>query len=435
MSNPGTAATPDPARLMAELQFLAELSLVVASNTELEPILDWVVQKTTAMFGADEGSIKLLGPEVPDPTVKTLVAKRGKASGSWPAGIATDVMGFLLAKNEPLATADLVNDPRFPRLHGMDTRVRATLAVPLRVGNRCTGMLAVTHASPGRQWARQDIQLLSIVATNSAGVIEQARLRAEARDSQRLAEEAERLQRELGLAREMQMALVPSRPLRIGAWEATGRVIPAREVGGDAFDYFLLGPMRIGVSIADVSGKGVPAALLMSNVQGSVRAFCDGRNRIAEAMRSINENVARAAASGKFITFFYAEMDLERGRLFYSNAGHNFPLLRRTDGTLVELGNGGLPLGILENSQYEVGEQPFSAGDALLLYSDGISEALDERRDEFGEDRLRAFWRGREVVRPASTIAALIREVEAFRGRALQSDDMTAVVVGEHGDA
>ena len=128
-------------------------------------------------------------------------------------------------------------------------------------------------------------------------------------------------------------------------------------------------------------------------------------------------------------------MDLERGRLFYSNAGHNFPLLRRTDGTLVELGNGGLPLGILENSQYEVGEQPFSAGDALLLYSDGISEALDERRDEFGEDRLRAFWRGREVVRPASTIAALIREVEAFRGRALQSDDMTAVVVGEHGDA
>ena len=170
----------------------------------------------------------------------------------------------------------------------------------------------------------------------------------------------------------------------------------------------------------------------MSNVQASTRAYCDGRSRIAEAMRMINVSVARAASSGKFITFFYAELDLERGRLFYSNAGHNYPLLRRHDGTLIELREGGLPLGILDNSEYAMGEESFSAGDALLLYSDGISEALDLRNYEYGEDRLMALWSATERPNPATTIAAVMNDVETFRGRAVQSDDMTIVVVSEH---
>jgi len=437
-SSSGTHATPDPQRLMAELQFLTELSMVVASHTELQPILDWMVEKTTAMFGADEGSIKLLGPELSEPTVKTRVyAKRdpGTASGSWPSMVSMHVMGYLMAKNEPLATPDLVSDSRLPGLKGTDTRVRAVLAVPLKVENRFTGMLAITHATPGRVWGPEDIQLLTIVASNSAGVIEQARLRVEARERQRLSEEAEKLQRELNLAREIQMTLVPSRPLRTGVWEVMGRVVPAREVGGDAFDYFLLGPHRLGVAIADVSGKGIPAALLMSNLQASTRAFCDGRNRIPEAMRQINVSVARAASSGKFITFFYAELDLERGRLFYSNAGHNYPLLRRRNGALVELREGGLPLGILDNSEYGMGEELLSAGDALLLYSDGISEALDLRNHEYGEDRLKELWAARSRPTPEATIAALMDDVGAFRGRAVQSDDMTVVVVSEHHEA
>ncbi len=436
-TNPQTAATPDVQRLMAELQFLTELSTVVASHTELQPILDWMVQKTTAMFGADEGSIKLLGPELTEPTVKTLVAQRdpGKSSGSWPPAIATNVMGFLMAKNEPLATPDLTADPRFVALKGADTRIRAVLAVPLKVENRFTGMLAVTFAQPGHDWTPQDLQLLTIVASSSAGVIEQARLRVEAHERRRLAEEAETMQRELNQARDIQMSLVPARPLREGAWEAMGRIVPAREVGGDAFDYFLLGPGRIGVAIADVSGKGTPAALLMSSVLASLRAFCDGRNPIADAVKSINHSVLRSASSGKFITFFYAEIDLVRGRLFYSNAGHNYPLLKRRDGSLVELTVGGLPLGIIDDSAYPTGEESFGAGDALLLYSDGISEALDRRNEEYGEDRLKAFWSRHAASLPLPVIDGLFADVEKFRGRAVQSDDMTVVVVAEHGGA
>jgi sigma-B regulation protein RsbU (phosphoserine phosphatase) len=335
-----------------------------------------------------------------------------------------NVMGYLMAKNEPLATPDVTQDPRFAGLRNYDTRVRAVLAVALKVENRFTGMLAVTHARPGREWLSAEIQLLTIVAGNSAAVIEQARLREATR-------EAERIQRELSLAREIQMNLVPSRPLTLGSWQIMGRVVPAREIGGDAFDYFLLGPDRAGFAIADVVGKGVPAALLMSNVQASLRAFCDGRNRIPDALRLINQSVSRHTTGGKFITFFYAELDAERGRLFYSNAGHNYPLLRHADGTLIELRDGGLPLGILEDSQYLMGEHAFTAGDSLLLFSDGISEALDLRRDEYGDERLRQFWSERGGLPPSDMVDALLADVQAFRGRADQSDDMTVVVVGK----
>src|SRR5207249_1904125 len=138
----------------------------------------------------DEGSIRLLGPEAETPTLKTLIRKEspGIASGSWPPAIATTVMGYLMVRGEPLATADLAGDPRFPGLGGTDLRFRSVLAVPLQVGNRFTGMLAVTHAASGRQWKQDEVQLLSIVASSSAGVIEQARLRVEALEKRRLEE-------------------------------------------------------------------------------------------------------------------------------------------------------------------------------------------------------------------------------------------------------
>ena len=426
--------TPTAVRLMAELEFLNELCHVVASNSELQPILDWIVQKTTGMLKADEGSIRLLGPEENQPTLKTIIRKQssGISSGSWPPAIATNVMGYLMTRGETLATPDLPNDSRFPGLRTADTRIRSVLAVPLKVGNQFTGMLAVTQANPGRQWRQDEVQLLSIVASNSAGVIEQARLRVEAMERQRFEEETRRHERELNLAREIQMSLLPPRSLRVGPWEACGRVIPARQVGGDAFDYFTLGEGRLAVAIADVAGKGVPAALLMSNLQASLRAFCDGRSRVPEAIAHVNRSVSRTASPGKFITMFYGELDPSQGVLRYTNAGHNYPLVRRRDGTLVELSEGGLPLGIMEHVEYVQGELTLNRGDSLLLYSDGISEALDAHGREFGDDRLRTLWQDRGNRAPDETIDAVLAEVQAFRGRAVQSDDMTVVVVGSN---
>jgi sigma-B regulation protein RsbU (phosphoserine phosphatase) len=432
MSDPAvTARTPSAERLMDELQFITELCQIVASKSDLQPVLDWIVNKITLLLSADEGSIKLLGSDGGQ-VARTVVRKQstGSESGSWPQAISISVMGYLMHHGAALASPDVLDDDRFAGLKGAKARVRATLAVPLSVDGRITGMLAVTMLEPGRQWTPNEIQLLSIVASNSAAVIEKARLRAEAEDQQRLVDEKNRLERELNLAREIQMNLVPAGAMCAGAWEIHGRVVPARQIGGDAFDYFPLGEGRMAIAIADVSGKGVPAALLMSNVQASLRAFCNGRMPIPEAIQQVNRSVARNATSGKFITLFYAEFDAANGRLLYVNAGHNPPYLRRASGSVEPLEAGGMPLGIFEESSFELGETGFQTGDALLMYSDGIPEAFDAREELFGDERLLEVWKREGHRPPAEFGQLLLDEVLAFRGPASQSDDITIVVLG-----
>lgn len=428
------ATTPTPSdRLQAELEFITELSAVVAEQSELQPILDWIVDKTTVLLGADECTIKLLGPD--QSTTHTIVQQdrrdRGAEAGSrsWPMAVRTSVMGFLMVHRAELASSDLTADPRFAGLRGLKTNVRAVLALPLVVDGRITGMLAVCDSSPGREWTPLDTQLMSIIASHSAGTIEKARLRGEAEQKRILELEKEKMEKELLVARDIQMRLVPDAPLRLGPWEATGQLVPARQVGGDYFDYFALDEQRFAVAIGDVSGKGVPAALLVSSVQGLLRAFCDGHRTPHELVREVNRAISRTAAPGKFVTFFYGEVDHGAGRLRFVNAGHNYPLLRRADGTIETLSTGGVPLGLFAGAEYETGEAAFAPGDSLLLFSDGVTEAVDTFEDMFGDERLEALWREAGDASPSEFLARLLDEVAAFRGSAGQNDDITAVVV------
>jgi len=430
--SPNLPSEPDSERdrLRNELSFLSELARVLASNTELQPILDWLVEKTVGLLSAEEGSIRLTNADEAHPAMHTIVRKQstGLGSGSWPPAVSMSVMGFL-HRSEWLASPDLHDDARFPGLRGAPTRIRAVLAVPLRVGNRITGMLAVTEARPGRAWSATDVQLLSIVASHSAGAIEQARLRAEETAKRALEEQARRMEEELARARETQMTLVPSEPLVVGGWEAVGRIVPARAVGGDAFDLYAFDDERFGLAIADVSGKGIPAALLMSNVVASLRAFCTGRTSIPEAIGHVNRGFSRTVAAGKFITLFYGEADVASGVLRFVNAGHNPPLLRRADGAIERLTEGGVPVGIFDRWEYVQGEVTLVPGDALLLYSDGVTEALDPFGGEFGEERLEALWREHGGGPPAAVLDRVLTAVADFRGTAEQSDDITLVGV------
>ena len=426
---PPTPSTPD-ALPQGELEFITELCAVVAEQSELQPILDWLVHKSTRLMGADECTIKLL--TAGGDTAKTIIFDSRRSgieagSRSWAPAIKASVMGFLLSQPGELASPDLLADARFPGLKSLQTPVRALLALPLKVDGRVTGMIAVSSAQPGRQWTRHDVQLMSIVATHSASVIEKARLRVEAEEKRRLELEREAMEKDLRIARDIQMRLVPAEPLALGPWRAEGRLVPAKQVGGDLYDYFALDAQRAAVLIADVSGKGVPASLLVSTVASTVRAFADGQLSPKKLVEQVNRATVRSSAAGKFVTFFYAEVDFARGRLVYVNGGHNYPRLRRASGELVLLATGGMPLGLFEAAPFEQGQLDFGAGDALLLFSDGISEAMDAFQDEYGEERIDALWREHG---PAATALDLIYEdVLRFRGSAAQNDDMTMVVV------
>lgn len=430
MTAPAEPAEPDPQRLMEVLRFLAELARVVASNTEMQPILDFVVAGTTRLLAADEGCIRLSNPGAGMSGGRTVVRKgrEGIVSGSWPPAVAMSVEGYLAGGRDFLVSSDLTHDPSFNGLRGLDTRVRAILAVPLRVDNHMTGVLAVTEVTPGRQWDGSDLQTLSIIAGNSAGVIEQARLRAVEIEAKRQAEERERQEKELRQASEIQRSFLPSRLLAASPWEVLGRVVPARHVGGDAFDYYRVDSHRIGLAIADVSGKGVSAALLMSRTQGWLRECFDGDRPVAEGMRELNRDVA-PVANGKFITFFYGELDLGSGRMRFTNAGHNYPILRRADGAVQFLEEGGLPLGLFESTEYAQGEVTLVPGDALLLYSDGVTEALDPLRRQYGEERLVALWKSLAGAPASRAVERVMDDVQTFRSSAEPSDDVTVLVL------
>jgi sigma-B regulation protein RsbU (phosphoserine phosphatase) len=235
-------------------------------------------------------------------------------------------------------------------------------------------------------------------------------------------------QREQEEARLIQRGLLPTTTPQVAGIDLSVTWLPADGVGGDCFDTLGFGDV-LGVSIADIAGKGLPAALLMSNLQAAVRAFAQDAVSPASINNSINRLLCRNMASGRFATFCYARIEPAAGRIVYSNAGHNPPLLIRSSGDVEKLGDGGMVLGIFPDNQYEQAEVPLTPGDRLLFYTDGITEARNPEGDEYGEDRLAD---AALAVRSGSAEAikdAVLAHVNAFTSGKFE-DDATLIVVG-----
>jgi sigma-B regulation protein RsbU (phosphoserine phosphatase) len=235
-------------------------------------------------------------------------------------------------------------------------------------------------------------------------------------------------QREVEEARLIQRGLLPTSTPRVAGIDLSVTWLPAEGVGGDCFDTMGFGEV-LGVSIADIAGKGLPAALLMSNLQAAVRAFALEAVSPASINNSVNRLLCRSMASGRFATFCYARIEPAAGRIVYSNAGHNPPLLIRPGGAVEQLSEGGMVLGVFPDIQYEQAEIPLDAGDRLLFYTDGITEARSPEGEEYGEERLAAVAVAARTS-PAATIKdAILQDVNAFTDSTFE-DDATLIVVG-----
>ena len=234
--------------------------------------------------------------------------------------------------------------------------------------------------------------------------------------------------REYEEAREIQQGLMPKQIPQIPGLEISGSWRPARIVGGDYFDVFKFSETRLGLCIADVSGKGMPAALLMSNLQAVVKAFASEGISPKELVEKVNRVMWRNTTEAKFITLFYGLLDVGRNTLQYVNAGHNAPILTREDGVQVRLAEGGLIVGAFEEGVYLQGEIDLRAGDRLLMFTDGLSEAADRNGKEFGEERL-AEASGANRQLPAEALhRSVLDRVTDFCGGEFE-DDATVLVV------
>ena len=248
---------------------------------------------------------------------------------------------------------------------------------------------------------------------------------ADARAAQR---RDHRQQRELEDARLIQRGLLPTVVPRIGGIDLAVTWQPANGVGGDCFDTLTFG-RSLGVSIADISGKGLPAALLMSNLQAAVRAFAQESAEPASVCASVNRLLCRNMASGRFATFCYARVEPDAGRIVYSNAGHNPPLVVRAGSVTSPLSEGGMVLGIFPENVYAQAEVAIAPGDRVVFYTDGITEARNPEGDEYGEERLAAAAIAARALPVEEIKDALFADVTAFCHGKFE-DDATLIVVG-----
>lgn len=237
-----------------------------------------------------------------------------------------------------------------------------------------------------------------------------------------------RFSRDYEEARQIQRALLPGVMPSLRGCQVAARWTPAAGIGGDCYDVLRFSDTRVALSIADVVGKGLPAALLMSNLQAAVRAFATPAAEPHDVCGSVNRLLCRNIASGKFVTFCYTVIDLEQGVITYANAGHNPPLIVRADGRVDQLATTGLVLGVSSDWTYTTGTAAFHPGDRLICYTDGMTEARSAADEEFGEDRL-AQMTADSRDHPVEALAdALIAAVTAWTSGPAQ-DDATLIVV------
>jgi serine phosphatase RsbU (regulator of sigma subunit) len=300
------------------------------------------------------------------------------------------------------------------------------MAVPLRTKNEIVGVLLLGAPEGRESFTAAEKQVLSSSAEIFALMIENGRLNDRAL-------EQEKLRRDLALAAEVQRRLLPPVPPPCAGATLAAFTLPARTVGGDYYDFLVLPDERIGLAVADVSGKGVAAALLMSVVQASLRVISgDSAVSVSQLAAKMNRFLYASTGANKYATFFYAQLEERTGHLRYVNAGHNPPyLVRRTDGgvEITELGIGGTVLGLFDEVEYEEAHVDLLPGDLLVAFTDGVTEAVNAAGEDFGEDRLKALLE-ESVGSPAEEVSAKLSErMRQWGAGAEQHDDLTFVVV------
>jgi serine phosphatase RsbU (regulator of sigma subunit) len=305
------------------------------------------------------------------------------------------------------------------------------MAVPLRTKHEIVGVLLLGAPGGRERFTAAEKQILGSASEIFALMIENARLNDRA-------VEQEKLRRELVLAGEVQRRLLPPQPPACGAATLAAFTLPARTVGGDYFDFLVLPGERLGVAVADVSGKGIAAALLMSVVQASLRVISEaGGMPLSELAARMNRFLYASTGANKYATFFYAELDERTRRLRYVNAGHNPPYLaRRTDAgvEISELSAGGTVLGLFPESEYDEASLDLRPGDLLVAFTDGVTEAMNAAGEEFGEERLKVLLREAAGMPAEEVSTTLARRMREWSAGAEPHDDLTFVVVAMRED-
>jgi serine phosphatase RsbU (regulator of sigma subunit)/pSer/pThr/pTyr-binding forkhead associated (FHA) protein len=336
--------------------------------------------------------------------------------------ISSTVRDTVLREKTSLLVRDTSLDQAFREQKSIVMQqVRTLMAVPLQTDERVIGLLYLDSPFGVRLWTADDLNLLTVMANVAAIRLERERLQ-HAEESRRL------LAAELNQAADIQRRFLPGDAPVVEGLDLGGYNIPSRSVGGDYYDFFNCPDGRQGCILGDVAGKGMPAALMMMNLQARAQVLAEAISDPAEFLTSLNRAIKRNCPDNRFITVFYCAIDPRDGTLSYANAGHNPPIIARADGTVEWIRGGDPVLGILPGIKYTGFESRLETGDALILYSDGVTEATDPRGEEFGEERLAQLVVANRTA-PADTLIKMIEaRITDWSAGTPAPDDITVLV-------
>jgi serine phosphatase RsbU (regulator of sigma subunit)/FixJ family two-component response regulator len=392
-------------RLKAERKLL---SSSIFEADDLKPMLQLVSEHIEEALESRAVAIFTRGPREHSFTVTVRSGAFDDSGGELKFEPDAD---FLCALNAPL-------DAERAYLPEEEARESAeannTLIVPIKVKGELIGFVCVGGKLSDEPYDADDMRFLDAIVGQVGIGINNLLARGQ--------------QYELEEARDIQRGLMPKVIPQIHGYEISGAWRPAHVVSGDYFDVLKFDENRAALCIADVSGKGMPAALLMSNVQAAVKAFASATAAPAELCEKVNRVVCSNTAEDKFITFFYCLLDAATGKLTYANAGHNAPIIIRSDGASLQLERGGTVLGPFPEWEFEQGETELRPGDRALLFTDGITEIRNTDGEEFGEERLNSLLIANRALGAADLQKAVMSTVSKFGGGDFQ-DDATLIVL------
>lgn len=380
-------------------QILIELAEKVRSIVETRPLLQLIAHRISESLHVARVAILLNGPD-----------------------------GFRLAYAVGYPTPPEINIPGGVNFEStVRESLQSELVLPLSLNEKVLGLLSLGPKRSEEPYSKGDIRLLGSVATQAGLALENSRLAAAvaAEVAQR-----ERMNRELEIAREVQERLFPQDLPQYPGIDYAGMCRPALGVGGDYYDFIQLSETEIGIAIGDVSGKGIPAALLMASLRASLRGQTIRREGdLALLMANVNKLLYEGSTSNRYATFFYAEYNAISRSLTYVNAGHNPPLIFRKDHPLMRLETGGPVVGLLPSFPYTQATVELQPRDVLIAFTDGISEAMNVSDQEWGEDQLIECVRRAAGCDARQTIAQILAGADDFAAGAKQHDDMTLIVL------
>ena len=421
MPSPKTSATSKQGQIK-RLEALINASKILNSTLNLEKLLALILDLAIKNLKAARGTIYLVDADRNELWSKVL---KGKDLVEIRLPIGTGISGHVAKTGKTINLKDAWKDKRF--FSGFDLRTgfqtKTMLCMPMRDRkNKIIGVFQILNKHDG-VFIKEDEHFLEAFSVHAALAIENARMHQDI-------VEKERIEKELEIAGTIQRRLLPKQLAALPGYEIDAVARPSKNVGGDYYDLIKLGDGKYAFVIADVSGKGVPAALLVSTLHASLHAYIDGAANLSQLVRRLNVVVHGNTEAERFITLFMAILDPSDGTLTYVNAGHNFPFILRTQQSSIQpLASTGLPLGMFDGVEFQQETVKLEPSEYLVLYTDGVTEAMNKSFDEYGESRLRQVMIGSSDKSASGFLGVIVSDVEKFVAGEPQSDDITMVVL------